>query len=255
MIPARAHFIWFGPRLPWANALSIHSAAQRGGFDELILHHDTDLSSTPEWPALAALPGFRARRLDAASLDALFAALGSEGEALGRIYARLEAPAARANVLRVALLLHEGGVYLDLDTITVRSFDDLRRDCGAFCGLERVIFTAAARRDPSLALRVANLARAGLRELHRQRPHGWHSFRRIESLYPMAANNAVLGAAPDHAFARRLVEAMNATPPQRQLVRFALGTHLLQDVVAQAREPDLRVLPPRWFFPLRVSIT
>src|SRR5690606_29308100 len=35
----------------------------------------------------------------------------------------------------------------------------------------------------------------------------------------------------------------------------ALGTHLLQDTLAQGREPDLAVLPPRVFYPLGPEIS
>ena len=254
MIPPLAHFIWFGPRLPWVHALSIRSAALRGGFERVILHHADDLSADPVWPELEALPGFEARRIDAAALIAA-AGLGAQTDTLAQIYAKLEAPAARANVLRALILMAEGGVYLDLDTITLGPLDELRGRVGAFCGEERVIWPASVRRSRGLGLRASNLAKAGLRELHRQLPGGWRRFRRVEPLYPLAANNAVVGAEAGHAFLARLLANMAAVPPERQLVRFALGTHLLQDTLAEGREGDLQVLPPRAFYPLGPEIS
>ncbi|PRQ03452.1 Glycosyltransferase sugar-binding region containing DXD motif protein [Enhygromyxa salina] len=252
MIPPSAHFIWFGPRLPWAHALSIRSAALRGGFERVVLHCSDDLSSTPEWAELEALPGFVARRIDA---SALIRAIGAGGPELAAIYAKLDAPAARANVLRAVILMAEGGVYLDLDTITVRSLDPLRRECGAFCGEERLIWSASVRRTKGLSVHALSLARAGVRELNRRLPRGWRYFRSIEALYPAAANNAVVGAEPGHPFVRRLLDNMIAVPEDRQLVRFALGTVLLQDTIEDQREPDLRVLPPRYFYPLGPEIS
>jgi hypothetical protein len=250
VIPAVAHFIWFGAQLPWVHALSIRSAALRGGFERVILHHADDLSRTPVWAELCELPGFVARRIDAGEL--FEAALAPE---LAGIYAKLEAPAARANLLRVAILLGEGGVYLDLDTITVRPLDPLRAAHGAFCGEERVIWPADVRRSPGVAMPTSNLVRAGARELYRVLPNGWRGFRTIETLYPAAANNAVVGAERGHPFVRRLVDNMLAVPEPRVRVRFALGTHLLQDTLAHYRESDLRVLPPRYFYPLGPEIS
>lgn len=255
MIPSTAHFIWFGAQLPWVHTLALRSAALRGEFERLILHHADDLSQTPAWPELLALPGFEPRRIDASALDRLFALLGRDGERLATLYIQLRAPAARANLLRALILAIEGGVYLDLDTITIRSLAPLRRAHGAFCGEEHLVWPASLRRARGLPVRAQALARSGVRDLHRRLPGGWRSFRRFEHLYPTAANNAVLGAEPGHPFVRRLIDGMLAVPESRRLVRFALGTHLLQDTLARRREPDLAVLPPPVFYPLGPEIS
>jgi hypothetical protein len=160
VVPPVAHFIWFGTQLPWVHALAMHSAARRGGFEQVVLHHADDLSRTSVWPGLLALPGFVARRIE---VDALFDAVGEGAGELAAIYRELDAPAARANVLRAAILAVHGGVYLDLDTITVRSLEPLRRRCGAFCGEERVVWPATVRRSRSLLVHGGGLARAGVR--------------------------------------------------------------------------------------------
>ncbi len=247
MIPPVAHFIWFGKQLPWVHALSIRSAALRGGFEQVILHHADDLSHAPVWPELLALPGFIARPLDAPAL--------LEPHGLASVYAELDAPAARANVLRAAILANEGGVYLDLDTLTVASLAPLRERWGAFVGEERVVWPAIVRRSRRPLVHAAGLARAGVRELCRVAPDGWRLFRTIEHHYPHAANNAVLGSTSGHAFVRRLVDGMLTLPQSRRRVRFALGTHLLQDTLAQRRESDLCVLPPPVFYPLGPEIS
>ena len=252
MIPAVAHFIWFGRELPWANALSIHSAALRGGFEQVVLHHADDLSRNDIWPELEALPGFRARRID---VQALIGATGPGAAALLEIYRRLDAPAARANVLRAAILYTEGGVYLDLDTVTLKSLTALRCSCGAFCGEEHFILPSwLAFRDYPLA-RAQDFTRLKVRELCRRLPKGWRYFRAVDRWYPTGANNAVLGAAPRHPLIRRLLNGMIEVPEPKQRLRFALGVHLLQQTLAQTQEPDFRLLPPRAFYPLAPVIS
>jgi hypothetical protein len=247
LIPPVAHFIWFGRQLPWVHTLAIRSAARRGGFERVVLHHADDLSHTPVWPELLALPGFVARRIDAKSL--------LEPPELASIFAELDAPAARANVLRAAILASEGGVYLDLDTLTVASLTPLRQRCNAFVGEEHVVWPATVRRSRRPLVHATGLARAAVRELCRLDPDGWRRFRAIEHHYPRAANNAVLAATPTHAFVRRLLDNMIAVPADRRTVRFALGTHLLQDTLSQTRESDLCVLPPPVFYPLGPEIS
>jgi len=104
------------------------------------------------WPQLRALPGFESRRIEPARM---FAAAGVDAQALSELYARLSQPAARANLVRAAILAAEGGVYLDMDTV---HGGNRWRSCaaaGAFCGLERIAFSGGrwcrvARAAPSL---------------------------------------------------------------------------------------------------------
>ncbi len=253
MIPPTAHFIWFGRELPWAHALAIRSAALLGGFERVVLHHADDLSRADVWPELQALPGFEARQIDA------FATLGATGPgagALRELYGQLDQPEARANVLRAAILYQEGGVYLDLDTVTLKSMTELRGSCGAFCGEEHILPPAAPDEDRTLPYaRYLIRFAARLRELCRRLPHGWRYFRVIERWYPRGANNAVLGAVPGHPLVRALLDGMIAMPPSQQRRRYALGVALLQRTLANSRAPDFRLLPPCTFYPLAPVIS
>src|SRR5690606_16568346 len=114
MIPSLAHFIWFGRDLPWVHVLALRSAARRGGFERLVLHHADDLSGTRWWPDVQAIAGLETRPLDA---EAVLGAVPDLGGRLVDLYRRLTQPAGRANMVRAALLAAEGGVYLDLDTV------------------------------------------------------------------------------------------------------------------------------------------
>src|SRR5690606_1416036 len=140
-----------------------------------------------------------------------------DGASLVRIYETLREPAARANMVRAAILYREGGVYLDTDTITATSFGPLRHQAGAFCGQEHIVFPGAVRRSTDPRVRTAAALRSLARAAMRETPGGWRAFRRIERFYPRAVNNAVLGSAPGHPLAAALLAAMVRLPPERRL--------------------------------------
>jgi len=251
MIPARAHLIWFGRRLPWAHALAAVSAARRGGFSRVVLHHADELEPGPGPEALRAEPRIEIRRLDPL---AVFARLGPLAAPLGEVYAELAAPAAKANVLRAAILAAEGGVYLDADTVTVRPFDDLRR-AEAFCGLERLALPFRVRRSRNPLVWAAAGVKLLVRDLLRRLPAGDRAFRRVARWYPAAPNNAVLGAERGHPFVVELLCRMIECPRERRRRRYALGTHLLGETVAEARRAEVVVHPPPRFYPLPPEIS
>jgi hypothetical protein len=249
-IPPVAHFIWFGREFVWVHLLAIRSAALRGEFSRVVLHHADDLSASPWWNELQAVPRFEARRLDPA---ALLEAAG--GPPLVEVFRELEEMAGRANVVRAALLLTQGGTYLDADTVTVKSFAPLLAPGGAFCGKEHIVKPYGALSNPTLGSRAAMLIRRLARSACRELPGGWRTFRRIEGMYPAAVNNAVLGAEPKHRFIAELIESMIALPRERRRIRYSLGTHLLQQQVDRYAGGDLRVLEPRVFYPLGPEIS
>jgi len=249
-IPPIAHFIWFGREFLWVHLLAVRSAALRGEFSRVVLHHADDLHDSPWWNELQAVPRFEARRLNP---EALLEA--ARGAALVDVFRELEQMAAKANVVRAALLLVEGGTYLDADTVTVKSFAPLLEPGGAFCGREHIVKPFGALSNPTLATRTAMLFRRMARSACRELPGGWRAFRRIEGLYPAAVNNAVLGSEAHHRFIAELVESMLELPRERRRVRYALGTHLLQQQVDRYAGGDLRVLPPHVFYPLGPEIS
>ncbi len=243
-MPRRAHFIWLGERLHLAHVLALHSAVQNGGFAEVVLHHDEGLRASPFYDMLRA----EARLTLEPIGDHIFAAVPQPG-ALRALYASLEQPAARANVLRVAILFARGGVYLDTDTVTVRPFAELCQQQDLFCGAEHVVYPSDVLSSGDRAAIAAAHVRSLVRSLLRTAPRGYRAFERVAHLYPLAVNNAVFGAKAGHWFLAELMEAMLAMNRTQSAVRFALGTHLLQQMVA--RHPDaVHVCPPEVFYPL-----
>ncbi|MGF1510328.1 MAG: glycosyltransferase [Myxococcota bacterium] len=255
MIPPFAHFIWFGPRFPWVNAWAIRSAVVRGGFDRVVLHHDSDLGGQAPFDELLGLSKFEARQLRPREL---FEVAGARRDALIQIYDSLEKPNARANMVRAAILAREGGVYLDTDTITVRSLDALRRASG-FCGEERVVLPVRELTDRRAHQILKRWALMGLREVCRRQSGGWRSFRRFEAWYPTAVNNAVLGAEAQHPFILRLLSAMAEVPEPRRRMSYALGTHLLQQQLSSHEESASRegwvIHPPPVFYPIGPEVS
>jgi hypothetical protein len=250
-IPATAHFVWLGPDLPWVYGLALRSAAQRGGFERVVLHGTDDLSGSDGFGLARSDDRVERRLLD--PRDALWWVSPRGGE-LVELYSRLRAPAAKSNLLRLAILAAEGGVYLDTDTITVASFDGLLAT-GAFCGLERIALPASTRRARTVGPWLKAGARIAVRDMLRRAPGGWRGFSHIASHYPAAANNAVVGARPGHPLILDMLEQAVELAPERQLARFALGTGLLQDAVAAYRDDDLQLHPPERFYPLPPEIS
>ncbi len=251
MIPATAHFVWFGTAFPYPHVLALRSAARHGGFERVVLHHADDLSGGEYWAETCAIEGFEARPLVP---EALLSAVPEHGPALTALFARLEQPAARANMVRAALLFLEGGVYLDTDTITVASLDELRTS-GVFYGVEHVVLPANVARSVNPLLRLKALGQDGLRDVCRRLPRGWRHFRKIQDGYHTAANNAVLASTPGHRFVAELLRRMATMEPRRQRVRYALGTHLLQEVSVDAAADDVTECPPPVFYPLGPEIS
>lgn len=217
----------------------------------MVLHHSDDLSTSPWWDDLHALSNFEARRLDPTQVLTKC----PRGAELLRVYAELESPAAKANMVRAAILYQHGGVYLDTDTVTVASFEQLLAPGGVFCGEERINRPYAQRISKSLRVNAPMFVRRVIRSALRELPGGWKLFRRIERFYPAAVNNAVVGSEPGHPFIANLMDRMVELPVERRRIRYALGTHLLQQAVADWRGDGLRVLPPQFFYPLGPEIS
>jgi len=251
MVPPVAHFVWLGRDLPWAYALAARAAEIRGGFARVVLHHLDELDPKSLRRARTELSGTSLRRLDPTQL---FRGLGSLTQPLHELFVRLKQPAAKSNLLRLAILAREGGVYLDTDVITLSPFTPLLKQ-GFFCGAERIALPALVAHSRNPLRYLSPLARIAIRDIFRRLPSGYRWFRYLDRCYPAVVNNAVMGCPPGHPFAFSLLEAAIRLPPDRQLKRFALGTHLLEYGVVNYPGTDLVVHPPERFYPLGPEIS
>lgn len=246
-IPAVVHFIWLGASLPWHAAIAAMTAARRGGLHRVTLHHDGDLAGDAFAAVEAA--GIETRRIDPLGLCEAAA-----GPRLADVYRLLDGkPAARSDVLRAAILLRDGGVYLDCDTITVRPLLPL---CAAeaFAGEERIVFPPDVMRSRRPDVLLGAAVRHAVRDVLRRVPGGWRAFRRIEGAYHLAVNNAILAASPGHPLIARLVAHIVGLPRAAHVRPYALGPHALAAAIAGGPAAGLVVHPPAVFYPLGPEI-
>jgi hypothetical protein len=253
-IPARAHFCWIGPALPWAYVFSVLSAAARSQMDEIVLHHTDALEAGPAHSALRQAPGVRLDRIDP------HACLAAAGEPLGlghqltALYDRLSSRVQRADVLRAAILYLQGGIYLDLDTITVASLRPLLA-VPQFIGTELIVWPHWVRTSRAPLVWARHLALDVLRTTLRKLPNGWRIFRYAEPWYFKGVNNAVMGAEARAPLMAAYLRAMTTLPVDRQTEPYALGPDLLQTLIGGFAADQLRILEPAVFYPLAPEIS
>jgi hypothetical protein len=145
-------------------------------------------------------------------------------------------------------------VYLDADTITLKSFEDLRKH-DLFCGEERILLPGAIAREMTRMQWLKSKVLASIREHFRRRPRGYRGFRLVERLYYLGVNLAVLGSVAYHPLLLQFLQSITTMAPERQLTRYALGTHLLQEIVSNYEGEDLHICSPRVFYPLPPEIS
>jgi hypothetical protein len=253
-IPAKLHFCWIGTRLPWAYIFAILSAADNSELPEIVLHHTDPLEAGAELSALDRDGRIHLSRLNAEDLLRRAGTKLGVGGKLHALYARLHSLVARADVLRAAILYLEGGIYLDLDTVTVASLQPLLA-AQQFVGTERIVWPQAARASRAPAVLARHIALDIVRKMLKRLPHGWAVFRRLEKLYVLGINNAVLGCVAGSGFMAEYLLGMLRLSPERQTARYALGPQLLQDVVRRHGKQDVVVHPTEIFYPLPPEIS
>ena len=253
-IPSVARLVWIGERL-WPIAwLAAAAARDRGGFDRVVLHYtDDQLTQDPSVQALVRDFDVELVHEDPTELlggAAMAAALSSSAAArLAALYARLTPPASRSNLIRLAVLLRDGGVYLDTDAIVVRDMTPLLAQRG-FAGLERICLPAAVR-DSRSPLRWARAgALLGLRDVLSRGPLGLRLWPKVEGAFDLAVNNAVVGAVAGHPL---LVDALTRAAdmaPNRATRMYQLGPKLLEGVTKNRSVGTFKLYPPAAFYPL-----
>jgi len=261
MIPNVAHLVWMGGKLPFYAGLAIRTAALRGGFNRVLLHHTDPLVEEPWWQDVFDLPGVRCCTLDP---SVLLSRVANGRPGLMEGYFTLTSPANRSDLLRAALLYLYGGVYLDTDVIVLHPFGKLLGE-RMFLGANRSVYdyrSAAAGPFALLGARLRSAVREGISRL----PAGhWH-FRRIQRLYPEHPTTGIWGSASGHPMLGHVLDRTATflrTLDLDQADYNAVGPFLVQRVLSEhGWEGVLRLssdyfypLPPviarRWFTPTR----
>ena len=250
-VPRVARFVWLGPRFNALGYLSVRSALDRGGLDEVVLHVDRpELERDPLVADLMPRKGFRLSGLDDGGGEGL-------GEptmrALNELDKLLDRPASRSNVWRLRILWHLGGLYLDTDAIVLRNLRELCVDPG-FAGVERICLPASLDGNCS----PVAWGRAGLllaaREAISRLPNAGAAFRQVEDLYDLACNNAVIGAHPRHPDIGRLLHASAVMRRDKALRRYQLGPRLFEETLGNRSTPRFVLHDPWAFYPLGPEI-
>lgn len=253
-IPSVARLIWIGEQL-WPIAwLAAAAARDRGGFERVVLHY-TDHALTDDVSVQALVQDFdvELQHEDTADLlggQAMAEALTPTAAArLAALYRELSPPASRSNLIRLAVLLRDGGVYLDTDAIVLQDMRPLLGQRG-FAGLERICLPAVVR-DSRSPLRWA---RAGvllaLRDVMSRGALGQRLWPRVEGAFDLAVNNAVIGAEPNHPSVRDALTRAAAMPHSRATRMYQLGPKLLEAVTENRSLGDFKLYPPAAFYPL-----
>ena len=252
--PSRLHFCWIGPDFGWSQAFAVLSAAGRSGLDEIILHHTHALDAVDTVAALEGAPDVRLSRIDPASYLADAGRMLGIGGQLAALYGAVEAAAVKADILRAAILWREGGLYLDMDTVTVAPLTPLL-GMGAFLASESIVWPAHIRTSASPLVRARSIALDLLRKLLRRLPNGWSSFRRVESLYHRSVTNSAMGSPAGDLFFADYLHAMVRLSPEKRQLRCALGPHLLQLLAQDPVEAGVAILEPHVFHPFPPEIS
>lgn len=252
-VPGILHFCWIGPELAWAHGFALLSAAAQSGLREVVLHHTDDLADGPVPRALARV-GVRFRRLSPPALLAPVQAALKLDDALTRLYARLQSPVQRADLLRAAILYAEGGVYMDVDTLTTAPLAPLL-NASQFIGAERIVWPHWVYQSRSPLVWSKHLGLDVLRKALRRAPGGWRAFRAVEGWYVPSVNNAVMGAVPGAPLFAAVLRAMAALPDHETPGPYALGPDLYQTLLDAAPMPGLVIHEPACFYPLPPEIS
>jgi hypothetical protein len=253
-IPARAHFCWIGTSLPWAYVFAVLSAAERSELPEIVLHHTDALEEGAVLAVLRQTPHVRLSRIEPIAYLLQAGQKLGVGDGLIVSYRRLTNPAARIDILRAAILYLEGGLYLDMDTVTTSSLLPLL-NTRQFVGCEFIIWPHFARTSRSPALLARTLILDLTRKMMRRMPGGWKIFRHVEKFCYRGINNAVMGAEAGSPLFEDYLHAMVRVPPERQPQPYALGPDLLQEVVGRYARDDLTIQEPHVFYPLPPEIS
>lgn len=240
VIPRNIHFVWSGPRFPSAFALAVHSAAARHPGWKVVVHVGEEPAGIPAWESLRGVAEIR--RIDAREL---LAAIPGVGSRLVELHAAI-APhyhAGRSNLVRLAILVREGGWYLDFDTLTIGSLEALSEANQAVVGEEWVWNHDEERVRSGYRLGMVPsslafglswlLSRAGLSADSSLEGFLRTTWGRLE------LNNAVLACQSGDPWFTRLLELATRQDPA---VRFALGPALVN---LGWREPGGAPLPLR----------
>lgn len=248
------HFCWIGPKLSWAYAIAILSAAAVGGADEIILHHTEELETNPSLDSLRQKSNIK---LSLINPQELLRSVGLEiglDEKLWSAFRQISKPAILSDILRAAILYRYGGIYLDMDTVTVGSLANLF-EASQFIGVERIVWPYWIKRSRSPFVWGRVLGLDVTRKILRIIPEGWRFYRYIEGAYFRGINGAVMGGKPKAPLFEVYLRHMVAIPSGKQMKPNVIGPDLLQELIGKNIIRNIVIHDPEYFYPIAPEIS
>jgi len=123
-VPSHFFYIWSGASFPYLNLVAVQSLLRVEPEARVTVYIVGDKPQSLFFQDLCALSRVEVAQVSPASV---FAQLPVELHHVGSVYEQIpsSSASARSNILRYALLYIHGGVYLDFDTVILRSMQDL----------------------------------------------------------------------------------------------------------------------------------
>ncbi len=235
-IPNIAHFIWYGDQLPLAYVLGIKSCLLNGGYEQVILHLEKDLSAEPDIQQhLVQHPNFEVSIINQDYFT-------NTDEALQRMYYEQTNQRSKSNVMRLVVLARWGGVYLDTDVIVLKDMSPLRRT-SFFYGNESNRYPHFTEHRSKSYLKLMNFIHGIVRYLLVKIPRGYMVLRWYErTFFYQPPNNCVIGATSNHTFLKNLFQNMLKLDPVTRTKKWQLGVRLFQRTIAEANDSERRSL-------------
>ncbi len=263
MIPRRFHFVWIGASFGYTSYLAVATCAAQHPGSEIVVHHGVGLDNPKQshwFDALRKLPNTSLRPIDP---NERFSELPVAAEAIERVLDGVPTGyrAGVTNLLRLAILYREGGIYLDCDVVVVAPIDELLQVAGeAFVGEELVWKSddERVRRNWSLDMIPSTLAFLSGDALARTQTFllRGHPFLRglqgklVGAWGEHKLNNAVIAARARHPFIARALELAAQSDPS---VRYGLGPMLINTAWNHGGGDGATRLPPPYLFPIPPS--
>lgn len=255
-IPSQFLFVWDDNFFPYPAYLAMRSVAMHAKPERILLLKTPDLDNVPTFVRLRRevaclhpididLPAW----LDAADLPC-----SRQLREAHRFLKERNYHGSVSDLLRTLYLYLHGGIYLDTDTLTLRDMEPLRSH-GGFLAEEHILVSSQVwkRNSRWRYLRTGPLTLA--RNLCARFAWGVPVFQAISGLFVRAVHNAVMGFRARHPLLRDALLRIAERYPERPKRYPLLGPDTLQDLLAEKRYPDLKVLPPRCFSPLGPTMT
>lgn len=243
MIEKIAHFIWIGDELHWPYYYAIASAFDQGGYEQVIVHHTCYLRNNSAHQAFrCAYPQVKFNLFDVKNEVATVEAELSLN--LMSVYNMLPTAAIQSDFLRTLIIYKYGGVYLDTDTLTLNNMQKIMVSHSCFLASEYIIFASQQHKyNPYHAIFLRYL-----RLLIAVMPRGWKHFEKIQKLYTIALNGAIIGAPKRHPWLKHLLVAMSNMSKNRLSKSCQIGPRLLdREIKHSVATNTVNIVPEKTF--------